>query len=362
MTTLSGFEITKYHRQIILPGIGTVGQEKIKEARVLVIGAGGLGCPVLMYLTAAGVGQIGIADYDKVDISNIHRQVLYTADDTGKFKTAVAAARLREMNPDCHITTYNVRITKGNIMDIISGYDLVIDGSDNFATRYLLSDATEMLGIPMVFGAVYQFYGQASVFNYNNGPSYRCLFPEPPEHDEVPSCSPAGVIGMMPGIVGSIQAGEAIKIITGIGEPLSGRLLQIDILDFRTEIIRFSCSKDYKPVETLGDYDEACGINVKSISPEELQKKLSAGTEINIYDIRPASEYDKFNISGVNILSAELLNDPKMLPASGMIVIVCETGDESFAVADYLQNNENIANVFNLDGGIRNWLNTTEKQ
>lgn len=360
MSPLSDFEIKRYHRQIILPGIGPEGQQKLKESRILVIGAGGLGCPALMYLTAAGVGTIGIVDYDTIDLSNIHRQVLYTTGDTGKFKTAVAAQRLREMNPDCRIITYNTRITRLNIMDIIGGYDVVIDGTDNFPTRYLVSDATEIMSIPLVFGAVYQFYGQASVFNYKNGPSYRCLFPEQPKPGEVPSCSSAGIIGVMPGIIGSVQAGEAIKIITGAGEPLSGRLLQIDILDFRTEIIKFSCEKGYKAPETLGVYNDQCESPVKSISPYDLEKEIREGNQVCIFDIRPASEFNRFNVGGVNIMAEELFNKPESLPADVKIVIVCETGDVSFAVVDYLQNNDKISNVFNLEGGIKNWMNSLD--
>jgi sulfur-carrier protein adenylyltransferase/sulfurtransferase len=253
MSTLSDYEYRKYHRQIILPEIGDEGQEKLKESHILVVGAGGLGSPALMYLVAAGVGFIGIADYDRIDISNIHRQILYTAEDVGKLKTAAARDRLHSMNPDCHIVTYNIKITRQNIMETITGYDVVIDCSDNFPTRYLISDATEMMGIPLVFGAVYQFYGQASVFNFKNGPAYRCLFPEMPAPGEVLTCSEAGIIGVIPGIIGSVQAGEAIKIITGAGEVLSGRLLQFDALAFRTEIIKFACPDDYRPATDLGE-------------------------------------------------------------------------------------------------------------
>jgi len=360
MSPLSDFEIKRYHRQIILPGIGTEGQVKLKESRILVIGAGGLGCPALMYLTTAGVGTIGIVDYDTIDISNIHRQVLYTTGDAGKFKTVVAAQRLLEMNPDCHIITYNTKINRLNIMDIIGGYDVVIDGTDNFPTRYLVSDATEILSIPLVFGAVYQFYGQASVFNYKNGPSYRCLFPEQPKPGEVPSCSSAGVIGVMPGIIGSVQAGEAIKIVTGAGEPLSGKLLQIDMLDFRTEIIKFSCDKNYTTPDTLSEYADQCESPVKSVSPHDLEKEIREGKQVCIYDIRQASEFNRFNIGGVNIKAEELFGKPESLPTDVKIVIVCETGDVSFAVADYLQNNAQISNVFNLEGGIKNWMDTID--
>jgi|WetSurMetagenome_2_1015567.scaffolds.fasta_scaffold34331_3 sulfur-carrier protein adenylyltransferase/sulfurtransferase len=360
MTKLTKAELSRYQRQIILPGIGIDGQEKLKESRVLVIGAGGLGSPALMYLTAAGVSTIGIVDYDRVDISNLHRQVLYTTDDIGRMKTEAASERLSRMNPGCKIVTHNVRLTRFNIMDIIINYDVVIDGSDNFPTRYLVSDATEILNIPLVFGAVYQYYGQASVFNYKNGPSYRCLFPDQPKPGEVPSCSTAGVLGVMPGIIGSIQAGEAIKIITGVGETLSGRLLQIDTMNYRTDIISFSCDKNYIPAEVLGEYEMECVLPVNLISPEELAREMRNGAAIEIFDIRSSIQFGQFNLGGKNTQPEELMNHPEILPRDRKIVIICEFGDQSFAIVDYLQNNEQFTNVFNLEGGMKNWLSSVD--
>ena len=360
MATLSKAELSRYQRQIILPGFGTEGQERLKESRVLVIGAGGLGSPVLMYLAAAGVGTIGIVDYDRVDISNLHRQVLYSTEDVGRIKTEAASEKLKRINPDCKIITHNVRLTRFNIMDIIIAYDVVIDGSDNFPTRYLVSDATEIMNIPLVFGAVYQYYGQASVFNYKNGPSYRCLFPDQPKPGEVPSCSTAGVLGVMPGIIGSIQAGEAIKIITGAGDVLSGRLLQIDIQNYRTDIISFSCDENYKPVTALGEYDLECELQVNSITPAKLAENIKEGVELAIYDIRPSVQFSLFNIGGINIKAEELLNSPEKLPGNKKIIVICEFGDQSLAIVDYLQNNEKITNVFNLEGGMKNWQSSFE--
>lgn len=356
MAKLNDKELSRYHRQIILPGFDVSGQEKLKDSRVLVVGAGGLGSPVLMYLVAAGVGTIGIVDFDRVDITNIHRQILYTADDEGKLKSVAASGRLKEVNPDCIINTHNVKLTRYNIMDIIAGYDVVVDGTDNFPTRYLIGDATEIMGIPLVFGAVFQYYGQVSVFNYNEGPSYRCLFPHQPGKGEMLSCSTAGILGPVPGIVGTIQACEAIKIITGIGEPLSGTLLQIDIQDLRTEVIKFSCDPEYKPIELLGEYGDTCDEQVNLISPVDLEKEIREGNQIYIYDIRPSIEYNRFNIGGVNITADELMSLTESLPKEGKVVIVCETGDVSYAIADYLQNNENLPNIYNLEGGIDNWF------
>jgi sulfur-carrier protein adenylyltransferase/sulfurtransferase len=360
MTSLSQSESYRYQRQIILPGFGDEGQEKLKNARVLVIGAGGLGSPALMYLAAAGVGTIGIVDFDRVDISNLHRQVLYSMDDTGRFKTEAAYDRLSLMNPDCMIITHNLRLTRYNIIDIISGYDVVIDGTDNFPTRYLISDATEIMGIPMVFGAVYQFFGQASVFNFKNGPSYRCLFPDQPKPGEVPSCSTSGILGSMPGIIGSIQAGEAIKIVIGAGDVLAGKLLQIDTLNFRTEIINFSCDENYEPVEALGEYDGSCDLPVNSISPVELAEDIKHEVAMAIYDIRPLVQFSGYNLGGINISATELLNNTEKLPADKKIIVICEFGDQSLAIVDYLQNNEKLTNVFNLKGGIQNWLTSFE--
>ena len=237
MTALTKDDLDRYHRQLIIPAIGESGQEQLKQARVLVIGAGGLGSPVLMYMAAAGVGTIGIVDSDKVTVSNLQRQVLYTTADTGRVKADAAAERVSLLNPLISIISYPVRLTMENASGLLAGYDLAVDCSDNFATRYLLSEATHLAGIPMVYGAVYQFMGQASVFNYKGGPSYSDLFPEEMHLSGDSQGDPPGVIGALPGIIGSVQACEVIKIITGAGDILSGRLLQIDALSLRAEII-----------------------------------------------------------------------------------------------------------------------------
>jgi len=237
MTALTKDDLDRYHRQLIIPAIGEPGQEKLKQARVLVTGAGGLGSPVLMYLAAAGVGTVGIVDSDTVSVSNLQRQVLYTTGDIGRVKADAAAERISLLNPLIKIISYPVRLTVENAPDLLAGYDIAVDCSDNFATRYLLSDATHREGIPMVYGAVYQFMGQAAVFNYKGGPSYRDLFPEEMHLAVDNKTDPPGVIGALPGIIGSVQACEVIKIITGAGDILSGRLLQVDALSLRAEII-----------------------------------------------------------------------------------------------------------------------------
>jgi adenylyltransferase/sulfurtransferase len=239
MTDLTKDDLDRYHRQLIIPAVGEAGQEKLKQARVLVTGAGGLGSPVLMYLAAAGAGTIGIVDFDIVSISNLQRQVLYVTGDIGRVKAEAAAARISLLNPLIKVLRYPIKLTVENAPDILAGYDIAVDCSDNFATRYLLSDATHNAGIPMVYGAVFQFMGQASVFNYKGGPSYRDLFPEEMHLADDNQTDPPGVIGALPGIIGSVEACEVIKIITGAGDILSGRLLQIDALSLRTEIISF---------------------------------------------------------------------------------------------------------------------------
>jgi len=237
MTSLTEAEAERYNRQMIIPEIGEAGQEKLKRARVLVVGAGGLGSPVLMYLASAGVGTIGIVDSDKVETSNLQRQILYTSIDVGLFKAEVAARRLAQLNPLINIQSYHVRFDAANADDLLTGYEIAVDCSDNFATRYLLSDATRRAGIPMVYGAVSQLMGQASVFNYLSGPSYRDLYPDEPNASSDTNCPEHGVIGALPGIIGSVQSCEVIKIITGAGDTLSGRLLQIDAFSLRAEII-----------------------------------------------------------------------------------------------------------------------------
>src|ERR1035437_2494874 len=223
-------EKRRYARHIILPEIGLEGQQKLKQAKVLVVGAGGLGCPVLQYLTAAGVGTLGIIDFDTVDESNLQRQVLYSTEDIGKHKAAIAKEKLEKQNPDINLVSHVAHLTSANALEIISQYDIVVDGSDNFATRYLVNDACVILNKVLVFGSIFKFEGQVSVFNYKGGPTYRCLYPEAPAEGDVPNCAEIGVLGVLPGIVGTLQANEVIKIITGIGDILSGKLLTLDAL------------------------------------------------------------------------------------------------------------------------------------
>src|ERR1035437_3341330 len=271
-------EIKRYARHLILPEIGIEGQEKLKQAKVLVVGAGGLGCPVLQYLAAAGVGTIGMVDDDVVDETNLQRQSLFSNEDIGRKKAEVAKEKLSKLNPHIILTSDPLHLTSANALEIISHYDLVIDGSDNFPTRYLVNDACVMLNKPLVFGSIFKFEGQVSVFNYKNGPTYRCLFPEPPV--DSPNCAEIGVLGVLPGIVGTIMANEALKIILCIGEVLSGKLFVLDALNFQTQVISFEKNPENLKIKSLIDYEELCasplshgrgvGGEVKEISADEL--------------------------------------------------------------------------------------------
>jgi len=260
-------EVLRYARHIFLPGIGGEGQAKLGRAKVLVIGAGGLGSPAAMYLAAAGVGTLGLVDFDHVDLTNLQRQLLHDTNDVGRPKVDSARERLNDLNPNVEVLTHDVALTSANAMDILGGYDVVVDGTDNFPVRYLVNDATQLLGIPLVYGSIYQFEGQASVFlPGRDNPCYRCLFPEPPPPGTVPSCAEAGVFGVLPGIIGSIQAVEAIKLVTGAGEPLVGRLLLFDALamDFTSVKLRWDpdcpvCGKSPTVTELI-DYDAFCGV------------------------------------------------------------------------------------------------------
>src|SRR5213083_1894550 len=272
MTTLAQAELLRYSRHLILPDVGVPGQEKLKAARVLLIGAGGLGSPAALYLAAAGVGTLGLVDFDNVDVTNLQRQILHGTRDVGRPKLVSARERIADVNPHVRLETYETALTSKNALDILSGYDIVVDGTDNFATRYLVNDACVLLGKPNVYGSIFRFEGQASVFALPDGPCYRCLFPEPPPPGLVPSCAEGGVLGVLPGLVGTIQATEAIKLIVGVGEPLKGRLLLIDTLgmQFRTVNIRKdptcpACGTH--EIKALIDYEQFCGVRASDAEP-----------------------------------------------------------------------------------------------
>lgn len=359
---LTDQEINTYSRHIILDKIGIDGQEKLKRAKVLVIGAGGLGCPVLQYLTAAGVGTIGIIDYDEVDATNLQRQILFSINDIGKNKAQAAKDRLELLNPLVHFNVYTEKLTPLNALELFKQYQLVVDGTDNFSTRYLVNDACVITNRPLVYGAIYKFEGQVSVFNYQNGPTYRCLFPEPPAAGSVPSCSEVGVIGVLPGLIGTKQANEALKIILEIGTPLSGKLEIYDSLNASTFFVNVSKSDEQiqkslalKSTFEQTDYDVFCGVKINSsvneISIDELEKMVE-NEKLQLVDVRELWEEPKFNKSVVtNIPLNELSNQLHLIKKDIKTVVMCQKGSRSKKAIEILSA-KGYKNLINLNGGL----------
>ena len=371
LPTLTHEEILRYSRHLILPDVGVEGQRKLKAARVLLIGAGGLGSPLALYLSAAGVGHIGLVDFDVVDVTNLQRQVLHGTSDVGTSKLASARKRIAEINPHVELTTYDTPLTSENALEIFKDYDIVVDGTDNFPTRYLVNDACVLLGIPNVYGSIYRFEGQASVFATKDGPCYRCLYPEPPPPGLVPSCAEGGVLGVLPGLVGTLQATEAIKLILGIGESLAGRLLLIDALGatFRQVKVRKDPNCPACGTRTLTkliDYEQFCGsphvggdpkvsFNVPEITPLDAAAKLKAGT-IDIIDVREPHELEIAKYPKVTAIPLGHLADHiAELPRDRDLVLACRTGVRSAKAVQQLQA-AGFTRVWNLVGGIHKWI------
>ncbi len=362
---LSKEELIRYNRQIILPDFGIEGQEKLKNSSVLVIGAGGLGAPNLLYLTAAGVGRIGIIDFDEVNLSNLHRQVLFDSNEIGEQKANAASRRLTQLNTEVDIEVFNEPITSANALETIGKFDLVVDGSDNLPTRYLVNDACYFLKKTLIYGAIFRFEGQVSVFNYRGGPNYRDVFPTPPPPDMVPSCSEGGVLGVLPGIIGSMQCNEAIKVITGIGTPLSGKLLLFDALDMSTRTLNIKSSEDNPlsgsnpTVKELIDYETFCaGVDKPDLATKEISvvdlKELMSKKTIHILDVREDYEYDIANIGGQLIPLNQVVERQSEIPRDREVVVMCKAGGRSQSAIDILEN-EGFDNLINLKGGILAW-------
>ncbi|HAN77800.1 MAG TPA: hypothetical protein DCQ31_08525 [Bacteroidales bacterium] len=354
-------EIQRYNRHIIMSEIGLAGQEKLKNSKVLVIGAGGLGSPILLYLAAAGIGTIGIADFDTVSESNLQRQVLFSIEDLGKPKSKTAAEKLSKLNSFTAYNVYASGISVENVLAVFAEYDVIIDGSDNFATRYLTNDACVMLNKPLVFGAIFKFYGQVSVFNYLNGPTYRCLFPEQPETNEVPNCSTIGVLGAVPGIIGAMQAAEALKIILEVGEVLSGKLFQMDLLNLSFDIFTIEKNEANTKITELGTYGITCDSSIEpenswSVSVHELQQKIVNKEIFEIIDLRTEHQYTDYNLGGENITANALFEKPSLAAIDKTIIFVCEYGEQSAAVTEYFSTKLHYNNCFNLTGGIQAWI------
>jgi adenylyltransferase/sulfurtransferase len=346
------------------------GQLKLARAKVLMIGAGGLGAPLGLYLAAAGVGRLGVVDFDVVDFTNLQRQITFSTNDVGRPKIQAAKERLAGVNPQIRIDTYETRLTSSNALDLFRDYDIIVDGTDNFPTRYLVNDACVLLNKPNVYGSIFRFEGQTTVFHYPGGPCYRCLYPEPPPPGLVPSCAEGGVLGVLPGIVGSLQAMETIKLILGIGEPLAGRLLLFDALGMRFRELRLrrnpSCPVcgDHPTIHELIDYEEFCGIRgeefvpvttgIPEITPRELKARLDRGDDLFILDVREPHEFQICNLNGTLIPLGELPKRASELDSSREIVAHCRSGKRSADAVQFLQQ-AGFRKIWNLKGGILAW-------
>ena len=363
---LSQSEILRYQRHLTLPGFGKASQLQLKAARVLIIGAGGLGCPALQYLAAAGVGTLGIVDDDRVSRSNLQRQILYTDADVGLMKAEVAAERLMALNPDITCVPHATRLTVDNAIELISGYDVVLDGSDNFPTRYLVNDACVLADKPLVYGALYTFQGQASVFNYKGGPTYRCLFPVPPDPKSAPNCSEIGVLGVLPGMIGVMQAMEVIKVLTGIGTPLSGKLLIFDALEVKQTVVQFKRVPEAANVTELKEVVFACSVPSEApgeeISPEGLRAQIDTDTasQLQIIDVRESWERDLCKIDSAHIPLSEILEQRADPAAAGLkpelpTCVYCKGGVRSMKALKVLKAHYGFSEIKSLQGGILAW-------
>ncbi len=369
---LSPTELSRYARHLVLPNVGLAGQERLKASSVLIIGLGGLGSPVALYLAAAGVGRLGLVDHDRVDESNLQRQVLYGTSSVGASKGEAARARLHDLNPYVELRVYDEAFTPGNALSLITDYDVVVDGTDQFATRYLVSDACVIAGRPNVHGSVHRFEGQVSVFSAAGGPCYRCLFPQPPAAGTVPSCAEGGVLGVLPGIIGSLQAAEAIKLVLGIGTPLTGRLLHFDALTMRLHDVSFDrdpacpmCGTGAVP-QLLDDYDSFCGTSTHStemdmtdddveMTATELKASLRAGTKLWLLDVREPWEYSTARIDGATLIPlGDLATRVSEVPRDADIVVYCHHGMRSARAVSMLRHG-GWTKVRNLSGGIDRW-------
>jgi sulfur-carrier protein adenylyltransferase/sulfurtransferase len=365
-------ELARYSRHLILPEVGEEGQRKLKAAKVLCVGTGGLGSPLAFYLAAAGVGTLGLVDFDVVDASNLQRQIIHSTADIGRKKLDSAAEKLKALNPAMNIVKHETMLTSANALEILKDYDIVADGTDNFPTRYLVNDACVLLHKPNVYGSIFRFEGQASVFATQQGPCYRCLYPEPPPPGLVPSCAEGGVLGILPGLVGVIQATEVIKLILGAGEPLIGRLLLVDSLAMRFRELKLRKNPECPvcgpnpTVTKLIDYDQFCGIvpatkeeikvknGVAQITPVELKRRMDAGEDVFILDVREPFEYQIANIGGKLIPQNDVPQRLAEIDREREIVVQCKSGGRSQRIAEFLVQN-GYTKVVNLAGGILAW-------
>ena len=368
--TLSDQEKLRYSIHLNLPMFGLEVQEKLKNSKVLVVGTGGLGAPLLQYLTAVGVGTIGVVDFDVVDESNLQRQVLFGSHDIGKSKTSVAIAKLKLQNPFVTFLEFNVKLEASNALAIIEQFDAVADGTDNFPTRYLVNDACVLTGKPNIYASIYRFEGQVSVFNWINnegllGPNYRDIFPTPPPPGMVPNCAEGGELGVLPGIIGSIQASEVIKVLTGIGAPLSGKLFLFDVLDFSTRVLNIKrdplnpLNGIIPSITELIDYEEFCGLKqlttIEVLAPQDLHRRILEGEALCLIDVREEEEFHQANIGGKWIPLNEIERRFDEIPKSGTVVLICKSGQRSATAIRRLIDQQGYQNLCNLEGGLIAW-------
>jgi adenylyltransferase/sulfurtransferase len=377
MTELTSDELRRYSRHLLIPEVGLAGQQRLKDASVLVVGTGGLGSPVSLYLAAAGVGRIGLVDYDRVDESNLQRQIVHGTSTLGLLKVESARRRLLDLNPCIQVDVYDQPFTSANARETAAPYDVFVDGTDNFPTRYLLNDLAVFLGRPLVYGSIYRFDGQVSVFDARRGPCYRCLFPVPPPPGSVPSCAEGGVLGVLPGVIGALQAGEALKLLLGIGDPLVGRLLLYNGLDLTFETIRLKknphcrvCSPE-ADIKELVDYDEFCGLpahgqpapaadEARIMTPEMLASRLNGDQPPLLLDVRDPHELQISSLPGaMNIPLGQLPARLAELDPAREIVVFCRTGSRSERAAILLASS-GFAQVHNLQGGINAWARSVD--
>jgi sulfur-carrier protein adenylyltransferase/sulfurtransferase len=367
---LSKEEVLRYSRHLIMPEVGMEGQLKLKQAKVLLVGTGGLGAPLGLYLAAAGVGRLGLVDFDTIDFTNLQRQIMFATSDVGRPKLEAAGERLANLNPEIQIDRFETHLTSENALEIMRGYDIVVDGTDNFPTRYLVNDACVLLGKPNVYGSIFRFEGQASVFGYPGGPCYRCVYPEPPPPGLVPSCAEGGVLGVLPGIIGAIQAMETLKLILGKGEPLVGRLLLFDALGMKFRELKLRKNPEcpvcgeHRTITELIDYAEFCGLrgeeapapatSVPEITPRELKARLDHGDDLFILDVREPHEYQICNLGGTLIPLGDIPKRVNELDSSREIVAHCRSGKRSVEAVEFLRK-AGFRKIWNLKGGILAW-------
>jgi molybdopterin/thiamine biosynthesis adenylyltransferase/rhodanese-related sulfurtransferase len=378
---LTNEEIKRYSRHLIMPEVGIEAQKKLKASKVLCIGAGGLGSPAALYLAAAGVGTLGIVDFDTVDFSNLQRQILHGTPDVGRSKLASAKDKLNAINPNVKIELHETALTSQNALELFAPYDVILDGTDNFPTRYLVNDACVLLGKPNAYGSIFRFEGQASVFATKDGPCYRCLYPEPPPPGLVPSCAEGGVLGVLPGMIGIIQATEAIKLIIGVGEPLIGRFMIYDALKMKFRELKLRKDPDcpvcgtHPTVTKLIDYEQFCGVgpaapepaaastvagNATEITSVELKQRLDRGDKLKIVDVREPNEYQINRIQGSQLIPlGDIPKRYEELSKDDEIVVQCKSGARSAKAADFLRS-VGFTRVLNLRGGILDWVDKVD--